>query len=502
VNKPIRLVSIFCLLLFLALAINATYLQYYHASALDDHVGNTRVAQATFSRLRGAILAGTDPVAESVPSKDQYQYQRTYPKPFMYAPLTGWYTFGNQTGLERSDNNLLSGEDDRLFVNRLVDLVNGNATKGGNVVLTINPAAQQAAYDGLKALGPDVQGAVVAIEPRTGKILAMVSLPTYDPNRLATHDFKAAAARATVLNKDKAQPLLNRAIQTTLAPGSTFKLVTAAAAIQSGKYTASSLVPGGATYKLPGSTKVISNEGRPCGTGKIPFAQAMENSCNTSFAQLAVQVGADAMYKQAQAFGFDNAPTNGDPYLQDLPGQATSNFPGNLDAAQTALSGFGQASVTATPLQMAMVSAGIANGGVVMRPYVVDEYESPSLTPLEPGESKPLSQAISSSTASELTKLMVATVQNGTASPAAIPGVLVAGKTGTAQSGLMTGPPGNRAPVPPYAWFTSFAPANDPKVAVAVMIQHVDVPTGEIAGGTLGGPIAKAITLAVLNPHG
>jgi penicillin-binding protein A len=496
VNKPIRLVSIFCLLLFLALAINATYLQYYHASALDDHVGNTRVAQATFSRLRGAILAGADPVAESVPSKDQYQYQRTYPKPFMYAPLTGWYTFGNQTGLERADNNLLSGEDDRLFVNRLVDLVNGNASKGGNVALTINPAAQQAAYDGLKALGPDVQGAVVAIEPRTGKILAMVSLPTYDPNRLATHDFKAAAARATELSKNKAQPLLNRAIQTTLAPGSTFKLVTAAAAIQSGDYTASSMVPGGATYKLPGSTKVISNEGRPCGTGKIPFAQAMENSCNTSFAQLAVQVGADAMHKTAEAFGFNKS------YLEDLPGQAVSNFPSGLDAAQTALSGFGQTSVTATPLQMAMVSAGIANDGVVMRPYVVDEYESPSLTPLEPGESKPLSQAISASTAAEVTKLMVATVQHGTAYPAAIPGVLVAGKTGTAQSGLMTGPPGDRVPVPPYAWFTSFAPANDPKVAVAVMIQHVDVPTGEIAGGTLGGPIAKAITEAVLNPHG
>src|SRR3954452_2771779 len=181
-NKPIRTVSIFCLLLFLALALNATYLQYYHANALNDRVGNGRVATATFARERGAIKVGRTAIAESVPSKDQYKFQRVYHQPFMYAPITGWYTFGNETGVERTENSFLSGEDDRLFVNRLVDLVNGNATKGGNIQLTINPAAQKAAYDGLSALGRDVQGAVVAIEPSTGKILAMVSLPTYDPN--------------------------------------------------------------------------------------------------------------------------------------------------------------------------------------------------------------------------------------------------------------------------------------------------------------------------------
>src|SRR6476469_737208 len=176
-NKPIRTVSIFCLVLFLALALNATYLQYYHASALNDRAGNGRVATATFSRERGAILVGGQPIAQSIPSNDQYKYQRVYKQPLMYAPITGWYTFGNETGIERQDNNFLSGEDDRLFVNRLVDLVNGNASKGGNVVLTINPAAQRAAFNGLKALGPGVEGAVVAIEPSTGKILAMVSLP-------------------------------------------------------------------------------------------------------------------------------------------------------------------------------------------------------------------------------------------------------------------------------------------------------------------------------------
>jgi penicillin-binding protein A len=477
-NKPIRTVAIFCLLLFLALALNATYLQYYHANALNDRVGNGRVATATFSRDRGAILVGGQPIAQSVDSNDQYKYQRVYTKPFMYAPITGWYTFGNETGIERQDNDFLSGEDDRLFVNRLVDLVNGNASKGGNVVLTINPAA---------------------LDPGTGKILAMVSLPTYNPNKLATHDFKAASAYATRMSKAPGDPLLNRAVQTRLAPGSTFKIVTASAAIQSGSYTSASLVPGGPSYRLPQSTNVVHNEIPNCGSGKIPFVQAMENSCNTSFAPLAVAVGASAMHSTAEGFGFNQT------YLQDLPGQVVSEYPSGLDAPQTALSGFGQGSVTATPLQMAMVAAGIGNHGVVMRPYLTDELQSPSQEPLVPGHSEELSQAISRTTASEVTKLMVAVVQHGTATPAAIPGVVVAGKTGTAQSGL-TNPDGSE--VPPYAWFTSFAPASTTpdgpaaKVAVAVMIQHVDRPTDEIAGGTLGGPIARAVMEAVLRSHG
>ena len=497
-NKPIRAVSIFCLLLFLALAVNATYLQYYHASALDDRADNGRVATATFSRERGAILAGPNGgtvIAESVRSHDQYEYQRVYRQPFRYAAITGWYTFGNETGVERTQNDFLSGEDDSLFVNRLVDLVNGNATKGGNVVLTIDPAAQKAAFDGLRRLGPDVQGSVVAIEPNTGKILAMVSLPSYDPNKLADHDFKKANAYAKQLSKTDAAPLLNRAVQTTLPPGSTFKVVTASAAIQSGTYTSSSLVPGGPVYRLPLSNSVVHNDVvRGCGIGRIPFTQALEFSCNTSFAPIAVRVGASAMFRQAQGFGFNQE------YLQDLPNQAVSRYPAGLDPPETALSGFGQGSVTASPLQMAMVTAGIANHGLVMSPYLVDSQQSPtSLETLKSFPPQQLSQATSSTTASQVTKMMVATVQSGTATPAAIPGIQVAGKTGTAQSGLTKA---DGSEVPPYAWFVGFAPAPSPKVAVCVMIQHVDQPTDEIHGGTLGGPIAKAVMEAVLKPHG
>jgi peptidoglycan glycosyltransferase len=489
-NKPIRTVSIFCLLLFLALMINATYLQYWKAGALNDNPLNRRVQVAAYSQERGAILVtGRDAIAESVESDDEYKFQRTYSKPFQYAPITGYFSYYGATGIERSRNSVLSGDDSRLFVNNFVDLISGDPPKGGNVALTINPKAQQAAYDGLLGLGADVQGSVVAIEPTTGKVLAMVSLPTYDPNKLASHDLSAVAQKSQELNDDPTEPLLNRAIQTRLPPGSTFKVVTAAAAIEKGLYDADSDVPGGVTYQLPltsGPTGEIDNEGRSCGANgaKIPFSQAMEQSCNTSFAQIAGEVGAEDMAKTADGFGFNQH------YFDDLSPQALSVFPEEIDKAQLGQTGFGQYDVSATPLQMAMVAAGIANDGSVMKPYLVDEEQSADLNVLSKTDPEEFSQAVSATTANEVTKLMVDTVANGTASPAAIPGISVAGKTGTAQTGET-----DRSP---YAWFISFAPADNPEVAVAVMIQNADIPRDEIAGGLLGGPIAKAVMEAVI----
>jgi peptidoglycan glycosyltransferase len=488
VNKPIRTISIFCLLLFLALMINATYLQYYQASSLDKDPRNRRVIVEAYSRERGAILVGRTPVAESKPSDDQYKFQRTYAQPFKYAPITGFFSYYSQTGIEQSQNAVLSGDDPDLFVTKLVDLLSNEPSKGGSVQLTINAKAQDAAYAGLTALPGDVEGAVVALEPRTGKILAMVSTPTFDPNKLASHDLGSVSDTYNRLNEDDSEPLVNRAIQTTLPPGSTFKLVTAAAAIESGSYTAADQVPGGPTYQLPltgnSPSGQIDNEGRDCGTDRIPFTQAMANSCNTTFAALAVEVGAEAMAKQAEAFGFNSS------YLEDLHPQAVSKFPTDMNAPQTGQSGIGQFDVRASPLQMAMVAAGIANEGTVMRPYVVDEVQSPDYDVIHKTNPEELSQAVSPTTASELTKLMVYTVDHGTASYAAINGVQVAGKTGTAQSGIED--------VPPYAWFVSFAPADDPQVAVAVIIQKAGFPRDEIAGGVFGGPIAKAIMEAVI----
>ena len=484
-NKPIRVVSVFCLVLFMALLVNVTYLMYVRADTLSDDPRNRRIITATFSRERGAILVGKDAVARSVPSDDKYKFQRVYPQPMKYAPITGYFSWYGQTGVESSQNSVLAGDDSRLFVTRLVDMLSNSDPKGGNVQLAANAAAQDAAWEGLEALPGDAQGAVVALEPTTGRVLAMASTPTFDPNKLASHDFGAVADLSKELNADPREPLINRAIGTTLPPGSTFKLVTAAAAIESGNYDADSQVPGGYRFKLPQSTTSVGNyDGGNCGGRRITLTQALQVSCNVTFMSLANELGVDAMADQAEAFGFN------DTSLEDLGGQAESLYPRDLDPPQTALSGIGQSSVTATPLQMAMVVAAIANDGDVMRPYVVDEVRAANLSVLDRTDPQSISKAISSTTAEELTTMMVATVDSGTATPAQIPGVQVAGKTGTAQS---------TADRPPYAWFVSFAPADDPQVAVAVLVQSSDTSRSEIGGGRLGGPIAKAVMEAVIN---
>jgi penicillin-binding protein A len=484
-NKPIRVVSVFCLVLFMALLVNVTYLMYVRADTLSDDPRNRRIITATFSRERGAILVGKDAVARSVPSDDKYKFQRVYPQPMKYAPITGYFSWYGQTGVESSQNSVLAGDDSRLFVTRLVDMLSNSDPKGGNVQLSANAAAQDAAWEGLEALPGDAQGAVVALEPTTGRVLAMASTPTFDPNKLASHDFGAVADLSKELNADPREPLINRAIGTTLPPGSTFKLVTAAAAIESGNYDADSQVPGGYRFKLPQSTTTVGNyDGGNCGGRRITLTQALQVSCNVTFMSLANELGVEAMADQAEAFGFN------DTSLEDLGGQAESLYPRDLDPPQTALSGIGQSSVTATPLQMAMVAAAIANDGDVMRPYVVDEVRAANLSVLDRTDPQSISKAISSTTAEELTSMMVATVDSGTATPAQIPGVQVAGKTGTAQS---------TADRPPYAWFVSFAPADNPQVAVAVLVQSSDTSRSEIGGGLLGGPIAKAVMEAVIN---
>ena len=386
-NKPIRAISIFCLFLFLALMANATYLQFWAADGYNDDPRNRRIVEAAFSRERGAILVGRDPIAESVPSDDEYKFQREYPSPFVYAPITGFFSFYTQTGLEQTQNQVLSGEDPRLFVTRLVDLLSNDANQGGSVELTIDPDAQQAAYDGLRALPGDVEGSVVAIEPTTGKILAMVSLPSYDPNKLASHDLGSVGDVYDRLLEDPTDPLINRATSQRLPPGSTFKLVTAAAAIESGQYDADDDVPAGTTYDVPQTSSDIQNDGRTqCDPDEVPFATAMAWSCNTTFARMANDVGAEAMLEQAEAFGFNSD------YFEDLT-QAQSVYPEDPNEPETAQTGIGQFEVSATPLQMAMVAAGIANDGVVMRPYLINKVQSADYQDLEQTDPTELSQA-------------------------------------------------------------------------------------------------------------
>ncbi|MEX0429277.1 peptidoglycan D,D-transpeptidase FtsI family protein [Nocardioides sp. DS6] len=490
-NRPIRTLSIGCLILFVALLLNITYVQFFKADDYNDRADNRRVIQASFSRQRGAILAGKQAIAKSVKSKDQYQWQRTYPKPFEYAPITGFlsYQFG-QSAIESSQNDVLSGDDDRLFTNRLIDLVTNSEPEGGNVETTINPKVQDAAYNGLTALGSDVEGAAVAIEPSTGRILAMASTPSYNPNNLATHDLNKAAATWKKLDGAGANgPMQNRVTRTALPPGSTFKLVTAAAALEDLKMTPDSLVNGTNRLDVPQTDKDMHNEnGTTCGNlgrSKVSFTTALDWSCNVSFGEVALKLTDAQLREQAEKFGF------GQHYLDDL-SQATSRFPdGTLGPAFRVQSAIGQYDVAATPLQMAMVSAGIANGGTVMKPYLVDRVTSASLDVIDQGHPEPLSgqPAISSKTADQLTTMMQSVVDHGTGTPARIPGVAVAGKTGTAQSDP------NR---PPYAWFTAFAPAENPKIAVAVMVQKSGTARNDIAGGALCAPIAKSMIEAAI----
>lgn len=483
-NKPIRTLAVGCLLLFALLLINVNYVQVFKAGDLNSTNSNKRAREAECSRERGPILVGGDPIARSVASHDQLKYLRKYSHPRLYAPVTGFFSclYGT-SGVESSQNSILSGSDEQFFVSRVVGLVGNDQPQGGSVLLTLNAAAQQAALHGLQALPGDTQGAVVALDPSTGAILAMVSTPTYDPNSIATHDAAAAQRSWQQLNSGDAQKMLNRATQEIYPPGSTFKLVVASAALSHG-YSPDSIVKGGYALDLPLSTDDIHNEnGGDCGGTEITLTQALVISCNVTFADLGLKLGAQTLRDQAEKFGFN------EDYLDEL-ALAASRFPSGIDAPQTAVSAIGQYEVAATPLQMAMVAAGIANGGAVMKPYVVQQVRSPDLDVLDQAQPEVLHQALSASAAADLTQMMVQVVENGTGYPAQIPGVAVAGKTGTANSSASRSP---------YAWMVTFAPANDPKVAVAVLVAQTDVAREDITGGGLGGPIARAVMQAVIS---
>ncbi len=488
-NRPIRNVAVVCLALFVALLLNVNYVQFVQADSLNDKNGNKRVINEQFSRDRGAILVDGKAVAESVPSKDEYKYQRKYPEGGLYAPLTGYfsYIFG-RSAIENSFNSVLSGSDDRLFVNRVVDLVSNKKPKGGSVELTIDPLAQKVAADGLEALGKGTKGAVAAIDPKTGAVLAMVTQPSYNPNRLASHDFAEVQAAWAELNADENRPMDNRATQQILPPGSTFKLVTAAAALENGVVNdIDDKVKAGAQLKFGGGiTYTLPNEGGGnCGGDRITFERALNISCNVAFGALALEIGQEKLAEQAAKFGFGTDPISG---IAMSPSRFTSADT-DLEQTELAQSGIGQFEVAATPLQMAMVGAGIANDGNVMKPYVVDTVRAPNLRVLEKTQPERYSKAVSSATARKLREMMISTVAKGTATSAQIPGVEVGAKTGTAQS---------TQDRPPYAWFVSYAKKGDDEVAVAVLVESSDTARSEIAGGRLAGPIAKSVMEAVL----
>lgn len=480
-NAPVRRVFVVVMVMSLALMVSITSVQYLRASSLNDDGRNVRALYREYGRDRGPIVVAGEPVATSVPVDDAFSYLRTYPEGALMAPITGYFSLVNGiTGMERAENGVLNGTSSSLLLERIQSLFTGSQPQGGSVELTIDPAAQQAAAD---AFGDQV-GAAVALDPKTGAVLALFSTPSFDPNLLAGHDTQAVADAYAALEADPAKPLDNRAIAGTLyPPGSTFKLVTTAALLAEG-YTAESQVPAPDSYQLPGSTATLGNPGgERCGNGQsVTLEYALQVSCNTPFAILGVEMGDDALRAQAEAFGWGQD--------LDIPLVVTpSIFPEDPDAAQTAMSAIGQFDVRATPIQMAMVSAAVANGGVLLRPYLTATTRGPNLDVLTQTEPSVFSTPMTESDAAELRDMMVNVVENGTGFRAQIPGVQVAGKTGTAQTAEGQ---------PPHAWFTAFAPADDPKVAVAVVVEYGGSLGDDATGSRVAAPIAKAIMEAVL----
>jgi len=482
-NRELKRVSTVVLLMFVSLFISSSVIQVVTSDSLQADGRNVRTLYASYSAERGPILVEGVPVAESVPADDEFKFLRVYPEGKLYAPVTGYLTLNQgNTGLENSLNDYLSGSSNDQFFDQVNSILTGKNPTGAAVETTLDRVVQQAAWD---ALG-DYKGAVIAIEPKTGRILAMVSKPTFDPNELAVHDTAQVIETYDRLLNDPDDPFFNRTLAGPLnPPGSTFKLVVAAAALETGPYTAESTFPNPATLQLPQSTFEISNaDGGTCGPGATAsLATAIRLSCNIPFAQLGDNLGASTIRDQANKFGFNES--------QSVPLDSTpSIYPRALDQPQTMLSAFGQSSVRASPLQMAMVSMAIANNGTLMQPNLVESILASDLTTIQSFEETVFSQAISAETAAALTQMMVDGVNNGAASTARIDGVEVAGKTGTAENG--TGEP--------YTlWFTGFAPANDPEVVVAVVIEDGG---GLGQSGTSSGisaPIGRQVLEAVLN---
>jgi peptidoglycan glycosyltransferase len=494
VNAPLRRVAISVLVLFTLLIINVNYLQVVRADKLRNDRANTRVLAEEFDRERGSIIVGGNAIATSTPSDGQLHYLRQYPQGPLYAGITGYYSplvFGNW-GLEGAENDVLSGSDPRLAFRRLTDLFTGRDPAGGDVVLTLDRATQEAAMAGLDG----VTGAVVALDPSTGKILALASTPTYDPNQLSSHDPTAIRAYADQLDATKPDPRSNQAISERYAPGSIFKIIDAAAALESGNYTPETAVPAPDLLTLPGSSKTLENyNGESCNGGADQsLIDALTISCNTAFAQLGMDLGEKKIRDMAQAFGINNEGF-------DMPLHVSGSTIGDIgDDAALAQTSIGQRDVGLTPMQAAMIASAVANHGSLMKPYLVDSVQAPDLTTIDQTDPEEMSHPVSREVADELTTMMSSVVQNdhGTGRKARIDGVTVAGKTGTAEVGTS----GDEAA--PHTWFTGFAPAENPKIAVAVFIKNggQSGTEGTGTGGDISAPIARQVMEAYLNGHG
>lgn len=485
-NAPLRRTAMVCFLLLMSLLVSTTWIQFVTAEELNDHPRNRRTILEQAGRHRGPITAGDLTLADSQKVEDVYTYQRRYPGNKVYSHITGFYTImPTASELEKLMGDQLTGTSNAQFNKRLADLLQQKEPLGAAVETTIDPRVQQVAWDQLG----NRRGAVVALDPQTGAILAMVSKPAYDPNTLAVHNYKAADKAYKDLVAAEHKPLINRAIAGDLyPPGSTFKLVVAAAALESGQFGPDSLLNGSAALELPGTKTKLHNfsKGRPCDpSDQVSLANAIKTSCNTAFGDLAMKLGNDALVKQAKKFGFSDDIR--------VPMRVTpSVIPASQSPDLLARSGIGQQDVRVTPLQVAMISAAIANNGMLMKPYLVKSVRAADQTLISEEKPKEFTRPTSGQNAALMREMMrkVVMESGGTGKNARIQGVTVAGKSGTANHGT------RKEKKPPHNWFTSFAPAGDgeqAKVAVAVVVEE-----GGKTGGELAAPIAREVMKAVL----
>jgi peptidoglycan glycosyltransferase len=479
VNAPLRRVAISVLVLFTLLIINVNYIQVVRSDELRTDPSNTRQLTDEYDRERGSIIVSGSEIAMSVPTDDRLKYLRQYPQGPLWAAVTGYYSvIYNSSGMERAANEVLSGEDPRLVFRRLTDLFTGRDPAGGDVELTLDPAVQEAAMSGLDGL----VGGVVALDPGTGAVLGLASTPSYDPNLLSSHDPDAIRAYWAELGDADPDPRSNQAIGERYSPGSIFKVIVSAAALASGDYTPETVVPAPDEYALPQSDRTLENfGGSSCSSsGEQPLIQALTISCNTAFADLGVTLGEDRVREMAEAFGID-----GEGF--DIPLPVTGSTVGEIDGdAQLAVSSIGQQDVQLTPMQAAMIAAAVANDGVLMTPYMVDQVRAPDLTVIDQTRPTEFAEPVSADVAEDLTEMMVSVVANGSGRAARISGVEVAGKTGTAENAGAD-----------HNWFIGFAPADDPQIAVAVFVRN-----GGGTGGDVSAPIARQVMEAYLDGQG
>ncbi|MDQ1375039.1 MAG: penicillin-binding protein [Actinomycetota bacterium] len=470
--------------LFVALFAQLNYVQVVRANKLNRDPRNTRVATRDFARPRGFVQTSDGAVvARSVPANDAFKRRREYPEADLFAHITGYFSFTYGTeGVERTYNSELAGRSVSVKFRRLGDI--GKALSGdqatGNLTLSISKRLQQVARD---ALGPR-RGSVVALNPQNGEILAMWSFPSFDPNPLADHSQQVVRDAWQRLQTDATQPLLPRAFRRRYAPGSTFKVVTASAALDRKPELATKAYPVLSQLDLPQTTRSLPNfGGGRCG-GTLP--QLLKVSCNTGFAQMGLDLGAENLVAEADNFGFNKRAPIDEPVVAPSVFPDVATFKRNLPAlAQSAI---GQQDVAATPLQMALVAAAIGNKGVAMKPHVMREIRDDQGAKIGGYDVGEWLRATSPETAASVRDMMIGVVNGGTATRAAIPGVQVAAKTGTAQT------TGNDA----HAWLIGFAPADNPTVAVAVIVES-QPGVSEATGGRVAAPIARTVMQAALS---